>query len=193
MSYSTLIPRIRNRCARESATFLSDFTWRRVHDWPVKKRPARGAAVLLASVALLLTPVAPASAKDARPTPAASVNVDSPAFKALLKDAIAAWTASGKLYKSAVANRAATLKAINETFARAVTRAKADYDGSQSRMAAPSLQNNAAARYKDTLEKAVAIRQAAIDGLPELPPVPGPKPTVKSLLKSSTAASGTVN
>jgi len=55
------------------------------------------------------------------------------------------------------------------------------------------LSNSASARYKEAVERAAAVRQAAIDALPELPPNPGPKPTLKSLAKSAGAASRALN
>lgn len=150
------------------------------------RRPGRPAAALLLALALTAPIISSASAADAKPSA-------SPTATLTLREATALWAASAKVYKAALANRTITLRAINEAFAKAVSRAKAEYDSTQVRSAAPALSNSAAARYKDAVERAAAVRQAAIDALPALPPNPGAKPTAKSLAKSAGAASGSLD
>lgn len=152
------------------------------------RRPGRRAAAAALCLVLSASVASPAIAADNKPTPAASV-----AGPLTLREATALWVASTKVYKAALANRAITLRAINEAFAKAVARAKAEYETTQFRAAAPAMSNSAAARYKEAVERAAAVRQAAIDALPTLPANPGPKPTLKSLAKSAGAASGTLD
>ena len=126
-------------------------------------------AVLSALTILASTPVA-ARADDPTPQPTL-------AFRAQLS--LAAWTANAKLYKSALVNRDISTRAINDVFTKAVKRAKKDLSTALASAKLPKQKSAAAARFKEVLDRATAVRQAALDALPQLPPNPGAKPPAK--------------
>lgn len=90
-----------------------------------------------------------------------------------------AWSATAKVYKAAVLNRELTVKAINDEFTKSVKRAKKDFTAALSKATSPALKSAASARYKDAIDRATAARQAALDALPTLPPLPGSKVSSK--------------
>lgn len=109
-----------------------------------------------------------------------------------LRVAIEAWTVATKVYKSAVAARAAAVMVINDTFTASVKRAKADFDVTKVQANTPAAKSAASARFADAVSAASAMRQAALDALPSLPPNPGPKPTLKSVAAARQQSSGPV-
>ena len=92
---------------------------------------------------------------------------------------LAAWTANATLYKSALVNRDISTRAINDVFTKAVKRAKKDLSAALASAKLPKQKSAAAARFKEVLDRATAVRQAALDALPQLPPNPGAKPPAK--------------
>lgn len=117
----------------------------------------RQVGAALAALALALVVESPALAGDTTPTPAASQSVR---------------VATSMVYKAAVANRDITMRAINDAFAKAVKRAKKDLSAALAKATSPAAKSAAAAKFKDAIDKASAARQAALDSLPELPPLP---------------------
>ncbi len=107
-----------------------------------------------------------------------------------LRVALDAWQLANRTYKAALAVRAAAVVKINETFTARVKHAKADLEAVRSQANTPAAKSAAAARFADAVSVASAIRQAALDSLPPLPPSPGPKPTLRSLatLRQQAAA-----
>lgn len=107
-----------------------------------------------------------------------------------LRVAVEAWTVAAKAYKAAVAARAAAVMVINDTFTASVKHAKADFDVTKAQANTPAAKSAAAARFADAVSAAAAVRQAALDALPALPPAPGPKPTLKSVAAAKQQSSG---
>jgi hypothetical protein len=132
-----------------------------------RKRPLVAA---LTSLALLA--VTPSIARADNPSPQATAALRADLGKS-------AWNASAKMYKAALANRDITTRAINEVFTKAVKHAKKDLSTALASAKVPKQKSAAAARFKDALDQATAMRQAAINALPQLPPNPGPKPSGK--------------
>lgn len=129
-------------------------------------RARHQAAAALTALALALVVAAPARASDTTPSPSPSV-----------RKSVA--VATVLVYKAALANRETTMKAINTAFSKAVKHAKKDLNAALSRSSSPSLKSAAAAKFKDAIDRASAARQAALNSLPALPPVPKAKASGK--------------
>lgn len=125
----------------------------------------RQVGAALSALALALVVNAPARAADATPSPAAAQS---------------ARVATSMVYKAALANRKITIQAINEAFTKAVKRAKKDFSAAVAKATTPSQKSAAAAKFRDAINKATAIRQAALDSLPELPPTATAKAAAKA-------------
>lgn len=124
----------------------------------------RQAGAVLTALVLSFAASVSASAAEPSPTPSASQS---------------ARVATSMVYKSAVANRAITMMAINDAFTKAVKRAKKELSAALAKATTPALKSAAAAKFKDAIDKASAARQAALDSLPALPPLPTGKTTTK--------------
>ncbi len=137
--------------------------------------PARAAERALPAALVTATKVKP------QPAPNEASRVKRPAKLSAfeLRTAIDSWHVTNKAYKAAAATRALAVIAINETFTASVRRAKADFDVTRAHANTPAAKSAAAARFADAVSIASAVRQAALDALPPLPPAPGPRPTAK--------------
>lgn len=124
----------------------------------------RRVGAALAALALAFVVDVPAFAGDATPSPSASQTVRA---------------ATSLVYNAAVTNRDLTMMAINEAFTKAVKRAKKELSAALAKSTTPALKSAAVARFKDAIDRASAIRQAAIDSLPSLPPAPAGKSASK--------------
>lgn len=154
--------------------FLNDFTFACRMIGPVIIRRTRPALAALAACILAVTINGPASARDATPSPSGTQVSDAELAKAS-KSALVATT---KLYKAALTNRILTTRAINEAFAKAVKRAKQEQAAALAKATTPAQRSAAASRFKSQIDRAVAIRQASLDSLPQLPP-PGRQSAAK--------------
>ena len=130
---------------------------------------------------LSLGAAVPAWAKDDKPVSVASSKSVRSMEASLLRDALWVWNTSVKAYKAAVTAREKAMQMVNEAFTKSVQRAKFDLAAALARAGTPTEQMAAQARFREALDRATSQRQAAIEDLPELPPAPGPKPTLKSL------------
>lgn len=146
--------------------FLSDFTFACRMIGPVIIRWKRPALTALIACILVATTSGPASAQDATPSPS-SIQISDAELAKASKSALVATT---KLYKAALSNRILTTRAINEAFAKAVKRAKQEQAAALAKASTPAQRSAAASRFKSRIDRAVAIRQAALDSLPQLPP-----------------------
>lgn len=132
----------------------------------MKPSRVRPLAAVLATLSLALVTQHPVMAAGSTPAPTVSATADS---------SKTAWVATSKVYKAALLNREITVKAINEEFTKAVKRAKKDFSAAMAKATTPAQKSAAAARFKDAIDRASALRQAALDSLPALPPLPGAK------------------
>ena len=105
----------------------------------------------------------------------AAGSTPAPTVSATADSSKTAWVATSKVYKAALLNREITVKAINEEFTKAVKSAKKDFSAAMAKATTPAQKSAAAARFKDAIDRASALRQAALDSLPALPPLPGAK------------------
>lgn len=136
----------------------------------MRLRGTRLGAAALATFALTLTAAAPALADDETPGQSQSTSAPSAAQSKAL------WLATSRVYKAAATNRELTIRAINDAFTKSVKRAKKDFSEALDRATTPAQKSAATARFKDAIDRATALRKAALDALPKLPPSPGASP-----------------